>query len=870
MQNRDALYSSNPNTQIPSWILHCFLKLARRIGVTELRHSLLRVKLICIIVQPNSVWFIRVLLILVTTILATAAANSQDSRNVSEPRIPSTCTTLVAGLVPHKGALSDAEERHYRDNARIEQAFSACPAGQAVRLRSGSHGKNVFLIAPLHLHAGVTLVVDSDVAIWSSRDPRDYDNALGSCGVVTAERGPGCKPLILADHASHSGIMGDGVIDGRGGEKLLGGKETWWELAHRAKIEDANQSVSRLIVVRNSDDFTLYRITLRNSPNCHVSTENVHGFTAWSVRIDTPRWARNTDGIDPSANTSDITIAHSFIRAGDDNISPKSTVGVGPVTHMTVTDTHFYNGHGIGLGSQTSGGLSHIAVTNLSIDGSDNGLRIKSDKSRGGLVEDVKFQNVCIRNSPNPIVINPHYTTFEGVHIPIYRDILLSNVHAITPGTVILRGLDQEHRSDITLQNVAVDDLKPEDFQAEYVALNVSVSNLPPPGSLGTSVSLKEYGPRSATPYDCAAKFPPFPENHTAPISAELIPAADDIFYVAADGTGDYYSVQSAIDRVPPTGGLVLVAPGTYREQLIINQSHVTLKSVNPDPSKTIIVDDTSQGTRGNKPSYATVHVLGDDFRAENITFQNDFNRTHQQAFAGSQAQALNLEGDRNVLSNVHILANQDTLYIGARGCGQAGSRRSAAIQTASGSTAAATDTPSPCTPIATRSYFTHCLIAGNVDYIYGDGNAVFDNCEIHNTEHAAGGYLTAQGRYNSAQQSTFVFTHCRVTAEPGVTNVYLGRPWRPYASVVYLNTELGAHINSAGWREWHPGETHYLDTAFFAEFKSTGAGANPAARDPKSHQLSSSEAKQFQTARFLSGFDHWDPEAKDAVTGQQ
>ena len=149
------------------------------------------------------------------------------------------------------------------------------------------------------------------------------------------------------------------------------------------------------------------------------------------------------------------------------------------------------------------------------------------------------------------------------------------------------------------------------------------------------------------------------------------------VFRVSADGKAQYTTVQSAIDKLPATGGTIEIAPGTYREQVIINQSHVTLKGTGPDSSATILVDDTSQGTRGTKPSYATVHVLGDDFRAENLTFQNDFNRTHEQVSAGSQAQALNLEGDRNILDHVQILANQDTLYIGARGCGQSGSLRS-------------------------------------------------------------------------------------------------------------------------------------------------------------------------------------------------
>src|SRR3984885_5546420 len=177
---------------------------------------------------------------------------------------------------------------------------------------------------------------------------------------------------------------------------------------------------------------------------------------------------------------------------------------------------------------------------------------------------------------------------------------------------------------------------------------------------------------------------------------------------VSADGKADYTTVQGAIDHLPPTGGTVLIAPGTYREQVIVNQSHVTFKGTGPNSAATILVDDTSQGTRGTKPSYATVHVLGDDFHASNLTFQNDFNRTHEQVSAGSQAQALNLEGDRNILDHVHILANQDTLYIGARGCGQAGSLRTPPPSSSS-FPPAAQPTPvarTPCTPAVTRSYF--------------------------------------------------------------------------------------------------------------------------------------------------------------------
>ncbi len=178
-------------------------------------------------------------------------------------------------------------------------------------------------------------------------------------------------------------------------------------------------------------------------------------------------------------------------------------------------------------------------------------------------------------------------------------------------------------------------------------------------------------------------------------------------------------------------------------------------------------------------------------------------------------------------------------------------------------------EAPKPCK--LARSYYSDCLIAGNVDFIFGDGAAVFDHCEIHSTSHG-GGFLTAQSR-NSADQkdSVYVFNHCTLTAEPGMSkNIFLGRPWRPYAKVVYLHTVMGAHIDPAGWHEWHasnppaPTDTHSLETAYYAEFDSSGPGATPdriAQREPHSHQLTAAQAKAYSTHAVLSGPDHWDPE---------
>jgi polygalacturonase len=771
------------------------------------------------------------------TVLALAAALpatpgtplvAQDTRTVAEPRYPPICKVLYAELVGQNGTLPEKTvERHYRDNPRIEKALADCRPGQAVALHASKTGRNIFLIGPLRLRAGVTLIVDASAAVWGSRDPRNYDVKPGSCGIV-GERGPGCLPLILAEDAPHAGLMGDGVIDARGGAKLLGQNETWWELAHRAKVEDSNQAVSRLLVVRRSPDFTLYRVTLRNSPNCHVTLDAQNGFTAWAVKIDTPKWARNTDGIDPQSGSSNISIVDSYIRSGDDNISPKSTASGGAVTHMTVRNVAFFNGHGFGIGSQTSGGLSAIRVDGLTIDGADNGIRIKSDKSRGGLVEDVRFDNVCMRGVANPIVLNPFYTTFDGARIPVYRNIVLHNVHSLRTGGITLAGLDPAHRLEATLDNVVIDGVKNSDITSRHAVFTLRRGNLDPQGEDVTSKGSDGGGGA----YVCEGKFVQFPENNRVAASAELIPPADATFYVAADGTGDYYSVQSALNKVPATGGLVSIAPGVYRERLLVTQSHVTLRSANPDAAKTLIVFDLSHSSQATPPQgNATVRVRGDDFSAENLTFENDYGPTHKQDLKPGQTQALHLAGDRNVLKNVRVVGGDGALYVGARNC-----------------------------PLAlngscelTRTLMIRSYVAGNEGFVQGDGTLYCDECELHSLDLSGGGYVTAQGRHAAGQESQFVFRRARLTGDPGVANVALGKPWRDYASVVFLNPLLSGSVATEGWREWTPGTTHRLETAFFRVYEPTGGTVAGKA-------LSAREVGRFAPKVVLAGHDGWAP----------
>jgi len=757
---------------------------------------------------------------------------AQDARRVAEPRIPSACITLQAEIAAPRGVIADKDERRL-DTARIQRAVDRCAAGKAVVLRSAGE-RNVFLSGPLMMRGSVTLVVEANTALVASRDPRLYDLAPGSCGVVS-ERGHGCRPLITVDGARHSGVMGQGVIDGRGGAKLLGQNVTWWDLAHEAKVTDRQQSVPWLIVLRHADDFTMYQITLRNSAGFHVAINETDGFTAWGVKIRTPKTARNTDGIDPGSSRN-VTIAYCSINTGDDDVAVKSGKA-GPSSNISILHNHFYTGHGMSIGSGTSGGVDHMLVDDLTIDGADNGIRIKSDRSRGGLVHDILYRDVCIRATKNPLVFTPLYTTFGGEQLPVYRDITLENVHVVSAGAYTLFGLDAQHKLGLKLNNVFADDQQHSTMQVKDAEILIGGQR----GNLalaGEDVTVRQTpGSEAGTPLACDARFAPLTEPATAPEMAGTAPAEDETLYVAADGTGEYYSIQRALDAAPKDGALVLVAPGTYREVLTVDKPNIRLRSANPDASKTVVVNDRSAGANGGTLHSATVNVTADNFFAENITFENDFNRTHIQKQEGAQALALRIIGDRGVFHNVRLLGNQDTVYAGSRNC-----------------------TPDGANCVPTRQYFSDCYIAGNVDFIFGDSKAVFDRCEIHSTAHV-GGFITAQSKHYAEEDSGYVLNRCKLVADASLTGkVYLGRPWRPYSFVVYLNTEMGSHIDPAGWREWHPGQTHSLDTSYYAEFNSTGAGAPAGQRDPHTHILSAEQARQYEPQVFLRGADNWNP----------
>jgi polygalacturonase len=427
---------------------------------------------------------------------------AQDTRQVAEPTIPASCVQLPAQLRAVNDRLAEADEDKL-DTVRIQSALDKCKPGMAVELVPGE-GNNAFLSGPLEMRTGVTLLLDEGVTLFGSRDAALYEikpaaalrgahAASSVCGTIAEGASPitspasqqpvrgGCKPLIGVNDAKNVGIMGDGVIDGRGYAKILHKDYSWWEMGRKAEPKNERYFSPRMIAAHHADGLVLYRITLHNSPNFHVSVDGTNGFTAWEVHLLTPTIkgtdARNTDGID-AGSSSNITIAHSWIDSGDDNIAVKMGV-----THMSVLANHFYDGHGMSIGSETYTGQSFLLVDGLSEDHTTNGIRIKSNVTRGGPVHDLVYRNICMRGVTNPISISPYYTNqtsegfedpeYTGDRIPDYKAISISNVIDTTPGDVLIAGMNDEHRTEVTLDGVQIDGITRGQVHGRFAAVTI-------------------------------------------------------------------------------------------------------------------------------------------------------------------------------------------------------------------------------------------------------------------------------------------------------------------------------------------------------------------------------------------------------------
>ncbi|MBR1631891.1 MAG: glycoside hydrolase family 88 protein [Paludibacteraceae bacterium] len=293
---------------------------------------------------------------------------------------------------------------------------------------------------------------------------------------------------------------------------------------------------------------------------------------------------------------------------------------------------------------------------------------------------------------------------------------------------------------------------------------------------------------------------------------------------VAADGTGDYRTIQEAVNAVPDfrkTRTYIRVKSGVYRERVIIPASKQLLSIIGDGAKSTRLVYGNSAHTIGlsgeevGTSGSATFYTFADDLYVEGLTIENDAGEV-------GQAVAAHVSGDRVVFVKCRFIGHQDTLFTYAAG---------------------------------SRQYYKNCYIEGTTDFIFGWSVAVFERCRIHSKRNS---YITAAST-PQGQRFGYVFHRCSLTADSGVTKCYLGRPWRIYAQTVYVSCNLGAHILPKGWHDWNKPDSHA--STYYGEYDNVGAGADQSMRVSWAHRLTPSEASVYTPQIVLSGEDGWNPE---------
>ncbi len=290
---------------------------------------------------------------------------------------------------------------------------------------------------------------------------------------------------------------------------------------------------------------------------------------------------------------------------------------------------------------------------------------------------------------------------------------------------------------------------------------------------------------------------------------------------VASDGSGQFKTVQEAVMAVPSGSAtnpvIIHIRPGVYKELVYVQREKRFFHLIGDDPEKTVLTYNLYANVKGpdGRPigTFRTpsTQIDADDFTAENLTFENS-------SGTNGQALAIRVDGDRAVFRNCRFLGWQDTILVN-RG----------------------------------RQYFTNCYIAGHVDFIFGAAVCFFEKCRIHCR---GNGYITAASTPND-QPHGFVFSNCEITGEPGV-KTYLGRPWRDFAAVAFLNTKMSDVVRPQGWQNWNKPERE--STSRYVEYNNSGPGANPALRVKWSRQLTDAQGGGLTAEQVLRGGDNWNP----------
>lgn len=322
------------------------------------------------------------------------------------------------------------------------------------------------------------------------------------------------------------------------------------------------------------------------------------------------------------------------------------------------------------------------------------------------------------------------------------------------------------------------------------------------------------------------------------------------MYIIAKDGSGDFTSIQAAIDAVPASNRvptILLVRMDEYHEKVVVNKDNIRI--VGEARDRTVITNsgcakdlDEEGKEKGTFLSY-TILVTGNNVEVENITVRNDAGDGRK----AGQAVAVYAAGDRGVWRNVRMIACQDTLFCGP-------TMPKVARDALPRMIPEGVPSVGDCPPVPGRQYFEDCYIQGDVDFIFGPYRCWFERCTLF--MNARGGMYTAA---NTPETSPYglVFHQCKLTGECEPGQAYLGRPWRRFARTVFLNCDMDEHVSPEGFQDWQGGAPV---TERYAEYATTGARADQSTRHPKQKRMTEDEAALYTIREVLGGYDGWNP----------
>ncbi|MBP9998974.1 MAG: hypothetical protein KBS67_07000 [Bacteroidales bacterium] len=740
--------------------------------------------------------------------------------------------------------------------------------------------EGIWLTGPIVFKDNIDLHVGKGAIILFSDDPMLYDVIDTNFEGLDTRR---CISPLFAKGCKNISITGEGIIEGNGdGWRLLKKDKvtaSQWK-AHLAKYPNGvlsadgkiwypdeafmdaftrkttDQNVCSepldevryrrflrpaLLLFDDCDGILLEGVTFQNSPSWNLHPLFSRNIIIKDITVRAPHYSQNGDGIDIEACRNVVLTGSSF-DVGDDAICIKSGKnedgrrhGI-PCENLIIDGCSVYHGHGgFVVGSEMSGGVRNIKVSNCNFMGTDIGLRFKSARGRGGVVEGIWADQISMKDIiGDAVIFNLYYEGKSALEAkgtsgkvskpvdettPEFRDIHISRI--ICNGAaraMFFNGLPEKPVKGIEIRDcdikakkgIVLSDCK--DITIQDVRLDIPKGD---PVSAESVENLKV-------------------EGVTVTEHAEIT--------VAKDGSGDFATIQEAINACPDYDHghitTIHVKAGIYKEMVTIPHNKFRLRIYGDGADRTIITydkyakklwpgTDRPMGTSGS----ATMYIHSSYVTLEDLTVENSAGEGKDIA----QAVALFTDGDFIFLHRCRLIGNQDTLYTYGR-YGKDGGIK--------------------------RNYYLDCYIEGTTDFIFGPSICYFENCTLHSKKNS---YVTAASTLQG-QKYGYVFVNCKLTAAEGVDKCYLGRPWGAYAKTVFIKCELGSHILPAGWHDWEKeGKPNTKENCYYAEYQNYGPGAVPApgssaiavddiatGRVAWSRQLTPAEAEQYSFEKVM------------------